>query len=108
MQVSDRLSLSFPTLLRLTMPARLNTQEDYAPVVAIIIEQSGRRDSAVSQVKYELSSTQWRKFGLKSGGQARGVLIKWGSVPHSKNWGSVPVPPEITPNQVINSQLHNT
>jgi len=34
---------------------------------------------------------QWRNFGLKSeGDQARGVLIKWGSVPILKSGGPAP------------------
>jgi len=40
-----------------------------------------------------LTRRQWRNFGLQSGGRARGVVIKWGSVPHSKKWLSGPPSP---------------
>jgi len=41
-----------------------------------------------------MTSVQWRNFGLKSDEpSSRGVLIKRGSVPHSKKWGfKHPVP----------------
>ena len=44
-----------------------------------------------------LKATQWRNFGLKMGDQARGVIIKWGSVPHSKMWGPDTTSSEIRP-----------
>jgi len=47
----------------------------------------------------EMSFNQWRNFGLKSeGNQARGILIKWGSVPPLQKVGvRTPPSPEITP-----------